>query len=396
MKTKIFTAALILAAILSASCSYAAVTPQQALADPRFAPYVEATKQNGSSLLSGRYAITTEITSRTGGQKILAPTNMIFNIGQFDTQINAYPLNADVYGSNIVPLYMTLDTQAQAPIIKTYRADSSGQYDVVGEDYAVVINQGGSRAWFVASVSDGEINYFFPLDDASLFPKGWYLGAWKCSDGTQFTFEGDTISSNGQAIGTFNVSDNRIIVTTPDGQKDVIYALRNPEKDTLVMTFTSGPNGMGVNAGVFERIAEAPKTTAPRFPAPSTTTPEAPKPPKFPVPTQIHQPSEPQMPTEFPPMPKVDLPSPSLNIDGVWAANVNGHQWITQFQDGNYYGWIDGRPSEMGIIRIEGSTITGTNNHGVDFKAELELDPSGKILDMKFGNGNVIRYQKVQ
>ena len=263
MKTKIFTAALILAAILSASCSYATVTPQQALADPRFAPYVEATKQNGSSLLSGRYAITTEITSRTGGQKILAPTNMIFNIGQFDTQINAYPLNADVYGSNIVPLYMTLDTQAQAPIIKTYRADSSGQYDVVGEDYAVVINQGGSRAWFVASVSDGEINYFFPLDDASLFPKGWYLGAWKCSDGTQFTFEGDTVSSNGQAIGTFNVSDNRIIVTTPDGQKDVIYALRNPEKDTLVMTFTSGPNGMGINA---DALPKHPKLQPQDFP----------------------------------------------------------------------------------------------------------------------------------
>ena len=50
----------------------------------------------------------------------------------------------------------------------------------------------------------------------------------------------------------------------------------------------------------------------------------------------------------------------------------------------------------MGIISIEGNKITGSNNKGVDFTAELELDASGKFLDMRFPNGNTIHYQRLQ
>ena len=102
------------------------------------------------------------------------------------------------------------------------------------------------------------------------------------------------------------------------------------------------------------------------------------------------------MPTEFPPMPKVSLPPQNLNIDGVWGAYVNGKQFITQYQGNNYYGWIDGEPSEMGVISVKGKTLSGRNNNGVEFTAELELSEDGKELSLTFENGNTIRYQKLQ
>ena len=108
------------------------------------------------------------------------------------------------------------------------------------------------------------------------------------------------------------------------------------------------------------------------------------------------QPQNPEMPSEFPEMPKVSMPKPALNIDGVWGAYVNNQQLVMQFKGNQYFGWINGQPSEMGIIRIEGNTATGTNNHGVNFTTELELDPSGNALTMTFQNGNSITYQRLQ
>lgn len=371
MSSRKFLAALLLFA-LTASCSYAYVTPQQALRDTRFSPYVDGTRKNGASFLPGRYVCTMELPSRTGGPEILAPTKMLLDIGKFDSRINAYPFRLDVHGEKLTEGSLTLDTKAEAPLITYYYKNEAGDYVPAGKSYAVLTASDNDYGWLTGRVSDGKITCLIPESDM-YYPEGWYLGAWKCEDGTQFTFEGNTASSGGNVIGTFTVSDNRITVTAPDGSSDTIYAMWNPYTNMLVMTFTSGPDGMSQNAGVFTRMANAPK------PVPETPKPQSPK-----------------MPTEFPPMPKVDFPSQNLNINGVWAAEYDGHQFITQFQDDNYYGWIDGRPSEMGIISIKGNTITGTNDQGVDFTAELELDASGKFLDMKFSNGNTIHYRKVQ
>ncbi|MBR0167928.1 MAG: hypothetical protein IJQ08_04600, partial [Synergistaceae bacterium] len=146
---------------------------------------------------------------------------------------------------------------------------------------------------------------------------------------------------------------------------------------------------------VFTRMNEAP---APVTPAPVTPAPVTPAPEPTPEPTPNPEPvtPKPEMPTEFPPMPKVSLPPQNLNIDGVWGAYVDGKQFITQYQGKNYYGWIDGQPSEMGIITIKGKTLSGRNNNGVEFTAELELSEDGKELSLTFENGNTIRYQKLQ
>ena len=309
-------------------------------------------------MLPGRYIVAENTAPRTGGQPIIAPTKIVIEIGKFSSEIDGYPFNIDVHGQRSFDGKITLNTQTEAPILTFYTLKASGQYEAGLKSYAVAMQEGRDYAWLLGDVSDGKVSFMFPLNDIN-FPDGWYLGEWKCDDGTQFTFEGNKVSSNGHEIGTFTVVDDRITVTASDGSTDTMYAVRNPLSGALVITFNSGPDGMGENAGVFTNLQSVQK------PAATTTTT-----------------NEPKMPTEFPPMPKVDLPAPRLNINGVWAANYNGKQFITQFQDGNYYGWIDGQPSEMGIIRIEGSTITGTNNHGVDFTAELELDATGKFLDV--------------
>ena len=436
---KIF-AALIL--VLYASCSFAEITPKQVLSDPRFYPLVETTKKHGRENLPGRYVVTMELPSRTGGPLILAPTQMIIEIEQPESRVQVYTFHYDIHGGKKAEGYMILDTKAEAPVLSSFTKTESGDYELSGMSYAGLSLAENDKSWLTGAVSDGSINILIPISNI-YFPEGWYLGAWKCADGTQFTFDGDKMYSNGQEIGTFTAEDNRITVTASDGSKDTVYAIWNPYKEILVMTFSSGPNGMGTNAGVFTRMNDSEKPETNRQPRIESRKTESiaqnPTPKNEPL-TQspIHQnetvshktestaqnlplknePSTqgpihqneteslkteptpaPKMPTEFPPMPKVNMPPQNLenlDITGVWGAYVNGQQWIIQYQGNNYYGWINGQPSEMGIFTVKGKTITGSNNHGVTFTAELELDDDGDELDMTFENGSTIHYQKLQ
>ena len=390
MSARKFLAALIL--VLCASCSFAEVTPRQVLSDPRFAPLVPATREKGSASLTGRYICAMEVPSRTGGPKILAPTSAVIEIMKYSPEIHAYPFRFDIHGAKKTDGYMTLDTEAEAPLMFSYTKTESGKYELTGKSYAALSE--GDNSWLLGAVSDGTITMLIPIGDM-YYPEGWYLGAWKCSDGTQFTFDGGKMYASGREIGTFTVEDNRITVTAPDGSKDTVYAIWNPFKGALVITFNSGPNGMGANAGVFTRMKEAPKPVAtPKSPEqiskPKTESPKTESNPK------TESSPSPKMPTEFPPMPEVNMPRQSPNIDGVWGAYVNGQQWIIQYQGNNYYAWINGQPSEMGIFTLSGNTMTGMNNHGVEFTAELELDDDGTELVMTFENGNAIRYMKLK
>lgn len=383
MKSKIFIIALLIVAIFSTQ-SHAAITPAQVLRDPRFAPFVNDTKEHGLELLPGRYAALVHTQSRTepNGNPIMAPTELVIDIGQYDPATKRFPASYMLYGEEPEKSYYTLDLDSPAPVLRRYVDD--GKNNPPRENYAVAAQENGYTIWVLGSVIDGSPAMFFPVHSI-LFPEGWYLGSWKCDDGTQFTFEGDKLYSNGHEIGTFTVQDSWITVTTPSGEKDVMFAQKNIYNNTLAITFKNGPNGMGRNAGVFKPVSE------PQKPAPI---PETPKPtPKSAPKTES---PAPKMPTEFPKMPDVKMPPQSLNINGVWGAYVNGQQWITQYDGSNYYGWIDGQPTEMGIIRVDGNTLTGTNTAGVDFTAELELDPSGKFLTLTFTNGNSIRYMRLK
>ena len=375
MTKRIITALMLLA--LMASGALAAISPQQALSDQRIAPYILSTKQNGAGLLPGRYMHTKELTQRTGGDKILAPTNLIVEINSLNPEQNTYSANADLWGNDeLFPMYMALDVSGQVPILRTYMQDEeSGEYEVIAEDYAVVMSDGEKHIWLLGSTETGEIRYMYPLD-ASFFPDGWYSGTWKGTSGTSYTFaDNGQVKINGQTVGKYLESDNRIIITRNDGTKQPLYAALNPDNNALVITFLTDDS---MTAEIFTRSAERP--SAPLFP------PAKPK-------TQTQNP---EMPSEFPDMPNVAMPKPPVNIDGVWGAYVNNQQLVMQFKGNQYFGWINGQPSEMGIIRIEGSTATGTNNHGVNFTTELELDDSGQTLTMTFQDGNSITYQRLQ
>ena len=372
MARKFFVSALL---VLWASCSFAAVTPEQAASDQRIAPYLLSTKRTGAILLPGRYMQTKELRQRTGGEKILAPTSLILEITALNPEQNTYSVNADLWGNDeLFPMYTALDFSGQVPIIRTYMKDEDDEdYELIAEDYAIVMSDGEKHIWLFGSTETGEIRYMYPIDK-SFFPEGWYSGTWKGSSGTTYTFADDGQAKiNGQTVGKYIVSDNRIIITRNDGTKQPLYAALNTENNTLVITFT-GEDDM--TAEIFTRSEEK-KAPASIFTHPAKT-------------------KTPEMPAEFPEMPKVSMPKPALNIDGVWGAYVNNQQLIMQFKGNQYFGWINGQPSEMGIISIEGSTATGTNNHGVNFTTELELDPSGNALTMTFQNGNSITYQRLQ
>ena len=208
-----------------------------------------------------------------------------------------------------------------------------------------------------------------PDPQMKTYPFRYDIHGGRNAEGYMFldTDDGGKMYAGGQEIGTFTVDDNRITVTGSDGSKDTIYAMRNPYKDILAITFSTGPNGMGINAGVFERMNDSQKPAA-----------------------------TPKMPTEFPPMPKVKMPPQAVNINGVWGAYAEGKQIILQYEGNNYFGWINGEPSEMGIFTINGNTITGTSSKGEKFTNKIELDDSGEFFDMTYTNGKTIRYQKLQ
>ena len=123
-----------------------------------------------------------------------------------------YYVNADLWGEDeMSSMYMLLDITGEVPILKTYLADEGGNYETVAEDFAVVLADTEKRIWCLASVETGEVRYMCPLDNA-WFPKNWHLGNWKASDSnTSYTFSDNGLASmNGQAIGKFIVSDNRM------------------------------------------------------------------------------------------------------------------------------------------------------------------------------------------
>ena len=377
MNTKKFFAAIFLLMLLSTAAN-AKVTEQQALSDERIAPYVELTRQYGKDFLPGRYAHVKETLSRVNPQeKIYAATEIIVEIGQFNSENNAYAVNSDVYGKNLTPGFYTLDLSGEVPVMKAYAPDDKGEYKIFAEDYAVVMPEDDEKyAWLLASVETGEIRYLYPLNNF-WFPSKWYEGEWKCSDGSEVELDDDgEIEIQDKKFGTYIVSDNRIAVKTPDGERDVIYCANNPYNGTLVMTFTSGPNGMGMNAGVFVKDKDSKKKSqTPVFKAPETSQPKFPETPK----------------QEFPKFPGK---TPEINLEGVYQAYVNGQQIVLQFQGNNYYCWLNGQPAEMGTFIIQGNNLTGTKSTGEKFNNVFQL--SGNTLILTDNDNMNIIYQKVQ
>ena len=317
------------------SCAYANISPDVAAEDPRIKPFISATKENGADLLPGRYVQLYEIQLKDSEEKINAPSHIIIEIGQLDPNSGYYPASINVYGKDIINCWMLFDVSEDVPVLRTYTLNSEGQYEVSAEAFAVVMAEDDRYGWFCGNLEDGHVSYLLPVNEY-WFPKGWYEGAWTTEDGKySIAFNNGEIFLQDEPAGKFVVTDNRIMTT----EAGIIYAMYEPQKDILVVSFATN-TGYPEEAVIFKREL--------------------------------------------------------VNINGTWAAVVNGQQWVMQYNNGQYYGWINGQPSETGVYEINGEVIAGRSSNGVDFEANIKLDPTGKFLLLMFPNGSAIQYERMQ
>lgn len=317
------------------SCAYAAVSSDAAAEDPRIKPFIESTKQKGATLLPGRYVQLYEIPLKDSTEKINAPSHIIIEIGQLDSESGYYPASINVYGKDIINCWVLFDTNEAVPVLKTYMLNSEGQYEISAEAFVAAMEEENQYAWFCGNIEDGQISYLIPVNDY-WFPKGWYEGAWSTEDGKyHMTFSNGELFLQDESLGRFAVTDNRIMTSN----SEIIYAMYNTRTDSLVVSFTTN-TGYPAEAVIFKRE--------------------------------------------------------QVNINGTWGAVVNGQQWVIQYNNGQYDGWINGIPADSGVYEIKGNVIAGKNNSGVNFDASVKLDPTGNFLLLTFPNGNMIQYQRMQ
>ncbi|MBR1487212.1 MAG: hypothetical protein IJ597_08170 [Synergistaceae bacterium] len=254
MKAKKFIAAVFILVLFSTSAQ-AKITEQEALNDQRIAQYVELTRQYGKDFLPGRYVHLKEILSRVNPpEKILAASSLIIEVGEFDEKNKEYPVEFDFCYENLISRFMTLELSGAVPIMRTYEIDSTGKKELATEDFAVVIPEGENKYyWLLGSTETGDVHYLFPINE-SWFPKNWHLGKWIAADNSELELNSNGIVYAGSKVfGTYTISDNRILVKTPDDKEDAAFCVYNSTEDYLVVTFTSGPNGMNENAAIFTR-----------------------------------------------------------------------------------------------------------------------------------------------
>ncbi|MBR0069139.1 MAG: hypothetical protein IJP97_01450 [Synergistaceae bacterium] len=322
-------------AVCISSCAYANISPDVAAEDPRIKPFISATKENGAELLPGRYVQLYEIQLKDSEEKINAPSHIIIEIGQLDSESGYYPSSINVYGKDIINCWMLFDASEDVPVLRTYTLNAEGKYEVSAEAFAVVMADDDRYGWFCGNLEDGHVSYLLPVNEY-WFPKGWYEGAWSTEDGKySIAFSNGELYLQDKPAGKFAVTDNRIMTT----ESEIIYAMYEPQKDILVVSFTTN-TGYPEEALIFKREL--------------------------------------------------------ININGTWAAIVNGQQWVIQYDNGQYNGWINGMPAESGVYEINGDVIAGRNSNGVNFEANIKLDPTGNYLLFNFPDGSAIQYERMQ
>ncbi len=367
-----------LAALKPASSGLAALKPAMSgvpetraednSAESLIAPFIDVTRQQGAARLAGRYAHLKAIPSRAGGGNILAPTSIIMEIGQD----GAGAMN--MAGGDATRIQVSFDAQADIPTLTTAYADDLNEAPMT--DLAVLVPQGNRYIWRLVNTQSGNLRLLYPLT-ADWFPAGYLEGAWQGDDGSSLTFQNGQLSSNGQAIGTYTLSDNRVSVAMANGGSELLFTAYDPDEGLLAVTFNGG-DPSNWNAMTYRRAGQQ---QTPQQPQPQPFPPQDPQPPVSP------QPSPPQ---PFPP-----FPQPQVSLDGVWGAVLpNGTQLVIQIQGNQYWGWINGTPNESGVFQIQGNVMQGQTSAGTSFVTQFQCD--GRTLVMTFQNGSSILYQRMQ
>lgn len=361
----------LLIATLCLSTAFAAtgnIKTEQGSVETLINPFIDITRQQGLSRLAGRYAHAKAIPSRAGGGSIMAPTSLIMQINTDGTG------TVDIAGDAPVPIQVTLNVQASVPTLTTAYANEPGESPMT--DYAVLVPQGSRSMWRLLGTSSGNLRHMVPLT-GDWFPAGYLEGAWQGDDGSQIVFQNGQLSSNGQPLGTYTTSDNRVYVTMTNGGSDLLFTAYDPDAGLLVLTF-NGAEPQNWNAMTYRRASQQ---TAPQ-PLPQPTPQPQPAPQPMP------------QPQPFPPLP-VPPQQPQISLDGVWGAVLpNGVQAVIQIQGNQYWGWLNGMPSESGVFQIQGNVMRGQTSTGTMFQNQFQCD--GRTLTMAFQNGSVVVYQRMR
>ncbi|MCR5346577.1 MAG: hypothetical protein K6E38_02275 [Fretibacterium sp.] len=343
-------------------------------------PFIDITRQQGSSRLSGRYAHLKAIPSRAGGENILAPTSIVMEIGQDGSG------SMNIAGGDSTRIQVSLDVQANIPTLTTAYADDPSEAPMT--DFAVMVPQGNRYIWRLVSSQSGNLRLLYPLT-ADWFPTGYLDGTWQGDDGSSLTFQNGQLSFNGQTVGTYTLSDNRVSVTMSNGGSDLLFTACDPDSGLLVITF----NGMDPNhwnAMTYRRNGQQ----VPQQPQ-QPQYPQQPQQPQYPQqPQQPQYPQQPQQP-QYPQQPFPPFPQQQISLNGVWGTVLpNGVQAVIQIQGNQYWGWINGLPSESGFFQIQGNVMQGQTSTGTTFITQFQCD--GRILSMRFQDGSTITYQRMQ
>ena len=261
MKAKIFLPLTLLFTLIIPSCVCADISPDVIKSDPRFAPFIERTKLEGVKLLPGRYIQAASMPARYKGRQssMLAPTFLVMTIDALKTSYNnlpSYSATLDMYENSIVTFIMTLDTQKEVPVLKTFVLKKDG-LSKAAKDYVVFADWNDNYMLVESRVSDNLKRILFPLND-NTFPDNWYKGSWidnNTSDDIKITFDDDKkFYINDEFLGLYSVNLNRIALCFTTGQRGTIYALYDKGFDSLIMNFAGDIEKLNGTAGVFKRV----------------------------------------------------------------------------------------------------------------------------------------------
>ena len=265
MKHKIFLPLLLLITLSMSSCVYADISPDVIKSDPNFAPFIERTKLEGVKLLPGRYVQAASMPTRYRGRQssMLAPSFLVMTIDALKTSYNnlpSYSATLDMYENSIVTFIMTLDTQKEVPVLKTYVLKKDG-LSKAAEDYVVFADWNENYMLVESRVSDNLKRILFPFNDKT-FPENWYKGSWlddnapdSESEDIKITFDDDKkFYINDEFLGLYSVNLNRIALCFTTGRRGTIYALYDRKFDSLIMNFSGVIEKLNGTAGVFKRV----------------------------------------------------------------------------------------------------------------------------------------------
>lgn len=83
-------------------------------------------------------------------------------------------------------------------------------------------------------------------------------------------------------------------------------------------------------------------------------------------------------------------------IDGVWETNLNGTYFVALYSENEYCCWLNNQVAETGTFIIDGDTIFGMADNGVEFLNTFQLSDDFNNLLIVRQDGSSILFSRMQ